>query len=54
MRRSISLILAAATLLIVTPGVRAAFPGDNGLIVFEAATENGIQLYETLPFRRVP
>jgi Tol biopolymer transport system component len=38
-----------AALLAAAPSVQAAFPGDNGTIVFEAMTENGIQLFTMRP-----
>ena len=49
MRRSISVILAAATLLVAAPGANATFPGDPGLIVFHDDTDEGTQLFTMTP-----
>ena len=48
MRRSIPLGLAAAASLVAAPGAYATFPGDAGLLVFQQATDDGIQLF-TMP-----
>jgi Tol biopolymer transport system component len=44
-RRSIPIALAAAASLAAAPGTQATYPGDDGLIVFAAATTNGTQLF---------
>ena len=43
MRRSIPLMLTSAALLAAPPGAQATYPGENGLIVFEATIEDGVQ-----------
>ena len=49
MRRSIPLVLAAAALLVASSGAYATFPGDSGLILFLAETEDGNQLFTMEP-----
>jgi Tol biopolymer transport system component len=42
-------VLTATTLLVAAPGANAAFPGENGLIVYQAPTDVGVQLFTMRP-----
>ena len=48
MRVSIPLVLATAASLVAAPGAHATFPGDRALLVFQQATDDGLQLF-TMP-----
>lgn len=44
-----TVVLAAATTLAIAPAVGATIPGRNGLLAFQAQTDNGVQIFTVRP-----